>query len=34
MTKQKIMSFDEWMEEFKPIKNSIDTKSSYDGLMH
>lgn len=32
--KQKLMSFDEWVEEYKPIKNTIDSNASYDGLMH
>ncbi len=25
------MSFDEWFEEYKPIKNHIDTNASFDG---
>lgn len=27
------MSFDEWCEEYKPIKNHIDTNASFDGYM-
>lgn len=34
MAKQKLMSFDEWEQEYKPIKNIFEEDAPYDGLMH
>ncbi len=33
MTNTIIMSFDDWVEEFKPVQNHIDKNASIDGLM-
>ncbi len=33
MTDTITMSFDEWVEEFKPVQNHIDDNASMDGLM-
>ncbi len=33
MTNTVIMSFDEWVKEFKPVQNHIDKNASIDGMM-
>jgi hypothetical protein len=33
MTNTITMSFDDWVEEFKPVQNHIDDNASFDGLM-